>query len=260
MCNANHNPDPRGWHGRPGPAGRRRGLRSGCHPRPGNGARPAHFTRRTAPAGCPAAPAGHPATMLRGFTFTPAAAPATVPGPDGLVSTLLAAAQAHFDARDYATANAFLKLIPQPDTQPAATWQQLGQLHFALGEFEPAGRAYGYAAAYQPRDASLQVHLAHTCLRLDDIPSFEGYLQRALTLDPDSSPALQLLADLNRDEGRYADAASYYERLLAAAPGHYANLLSLSLCHAHLGDSEAAVGFLQRATQVARGTPSPATP
>jgi tetratricopeptide repeat protein 21B len=181
-----------------------------------------------------------------------------VPGPAGLVSTLLAAAQAHFGARDYETANAFLKLIPQPDTKPAETWEQLGQLHFALGEFEPAGQAYGYAAAYAPRDATLQVRLAHTCLHLDDLESFEGYLRRALALDPESAPALQLLADLNRDEARYDEAAGYYDRLLEATPSHYENLLSLALCHSYLGDSDTAMDYLQRAGQIARGNLSPA--
>jgi tetratricopeptide (TPR) repeat protein len=124
--------------------------------------------------------------------------PATVPGPAGLVTTVLAVAQAHFAEGRHALADAFLQLIRQPDAPPAATWQELGNLQFTLGEYEAAGRAYGYAAAYHPKDAGLQVRLARTCLRLDDRPNFEGYLQRALALDPDNSPALQLLAEVNQ--------------------------------------------------------------
>jgi tetratricopeptide (TPR) repeat protein len=181
-----------------------------------------------------------------------------VPGPAGLLTALVNAAQEHFAASRFAAANAFLKLIRQPDTQPAATWQQLGHLHFALADYEAAGRAYGYAAAYHPRDASLQVRLAHTCLRLDDIPSFEGHFRRALALEPESAPALQLLADLNRDHSRYADAARFYRELLVRKPDHYENLLSLALCHSSLGDHEAARDWLQRAGQTARGALSPA--
>jgi tetratricopeptide (TPR) repeat protein len=176
--------------------------------------------------------------------------PALVPDAAGLVSTLLLAARTHFAAGSYETADAFLKLIPQPGTSPRETWQQLGHLHFSLAEYDAAGRAYGFAAAHSPGDASLQVRLAHTCLRLDDIPSFESYLGRALALDPESPPALQLLADLNRDEGRYAEAAGYYQRLLQETPGHYANLLSLALCHSLAGDSETALDLLQRAGQL----------
>lgn len=133
----------------------------------------------------------------------------------------------------------------------------MGHLHFSLGEYVAAGRAYGFAAAYDPQDVSLQVRLAHTCLRLDDIPSFEGYLGRALALDPESAPALQLLADLNRDNGRYTDAARFYGELVAAKPDHYENLLSLALCHSYLGDSDTAMDYLQCAGQTARGPLSP---
>jgi tetratricopeptide (TPR) repeat protein len=171
---------------------------------------------------------------------------------------LLTAAQEHFATSHYAAANAFLQLVPLPGTHPAATWQQLGHLHFSLAEYNAAGRAYGYAAAYFPRDAGLQVRLAHTCLHLDDFASFENYLRRALALDSESAPALQLLADLNRDEARYDEAAGYYDRLIEATPGHYENLLSLALCHSYLGDSDTAMDYLQRAGQIARNPLSPA--
>jgi tetratricopeptide (TPR) repeat protein len=213
-------------------------------------------------------PDGSYSRQLSAFSFQPSAfrfqpfafrVPPTVPGPAGLVSTILSAAQEHFAEASYAVANAFLKLVPQPEAHPAATWQQLGHLHFSLAEYEAAGRAYGYAAAYFPRDAAIQVRLAHTCLHLDDLASFEGYLRRALVLDPESAPALQLLADLNRDEGRHAEAVGYYDRLLQASPGHYENLLSLALCHSYLGDSDTAMDYLRRAGQLARGNLSHTT-
>jgi tetratricopeptide (TPR) repeat protein len=192
-----------------------------------------------------------PASKLRPLVFR---IPATVPGPAGLVSTILSAAKDHFAEASYAAADAFLKLVPQPGSQPAATWQQLGHLHFSLAEYESAGRAYGYAAAYEPADAGLQVRLAQTCLQLDDLPSFEGYLSRALTLEPENAAALQLLADLNRDEGLFSEAAAFYQRLLQAAPSNYENLLSLAFCHSNLGDQDAALDCLQRAGQLVRGS------
>lgn len=236
MHNADDNYDPRGGRHWPNPAGRRRSHRPGCR----NHARPGPL----------------PDTASRRFSLPPSAfrqLPA-VPNDAGLVAALLNAAQEHFAAASYAAADAFLKLIPQPVIHPAATWQQMGHLHFSLAEYEAAGRAYGYAAAYDPRDASLQVRLAHTCLLLEDIASFEGYLQRALTLDPAGAPAHQLLADLNRDHGRYPDAARFYLELIVTQPAHYENLLSLALCHSYLGEYEAAMNWLLRASQVARGT------
>ena len=261
MRNAEDNHDPRGWQDRPSPVGRRRRHRPGCSGRTDLSPRPGPLTCRSASASFLSVPDAAPLSFCRGFSFVPVvpdSPPATVPGPAEMVSILLAAAQEHFANSRYAAADAFLKLIRQTEPPPAARWLQLGHLHFSLAEYEAAGRAYGYAAAYDPRDAGLQVRLAQTCLRLDDIPSFEGYLRRALALDPESPPALQLLADLNRDEGRYAEAAGYYDRLIQAVPEHYENLLSLALCHARLGDHEAALGWLQRAGQTARGALSPA--
>lgn len=263
MHNADDNHVPWGWRDRPSPVGPRCQHRPGCPPRTGHRPRLGHFSRRPARACFQPVPAGDSLSFRRGATSVPAAPDpsptAVVPGPAGLRSIVLDAAQEHFAAASYAAADAFLKLIRQPATHPAATWQQLGHLHFSLAEYEAAGRAYGYAAAYDPRDASLQVRLAHTCLRLDDVASFEGYMRRALALNPESAPALQLLADLNRDEGLYAEAAGYYDRLLQATPGRYENLLSLALCRSYLGDNETAMDCLQRAGQIARGSLSPAT-
>lgn len=259
MRNSESNDDLRGWRDRLRPVGSRRGHRPDCPARHVTGSRPGPFSRRTAHA-CHLPVPGDTLSLRCRFILHPSSFSAlpTVPGPVGLLSDLVTAAQAQFAATRYAAAIAFLKLIQLPDTHPARTWQQLGHLHFSLAEYDAAGRAYGYAAAYDPRDASLQVRLAHTCLRLDDIPSFEGYLGRALQLDPESAPALQLLADLNRDHGRYTDAARFYREMLVAKPGHYENLLSLALCLSFLGDHEAALESLQRAGQTARGALSPA--
>ena len=259
MRNLDANDDLRGRRDRPSPVSPRRGTRPGCPARPGPGSRSKPATRHRAHAGFLPIPAGAASVFPGEFGLQPLARRplATVPGPTGLLANLVTAAQAHFAATHYATAIAFLELVQFPDPQPARTWQRLGHLHFSLAEYDAAGRAYGYAAAYDPRDASLQVRLAHTCLRLDDVPSFEGYLERALALDPESAPALQLLADLNRDTGRYEDAARFYQELIAVKPDHYENLLSLALCHSYLGDSETAMDYLQRAGQTARGPLAP---
>ncbi len=260
MRNADNNYDPRGWHDRPSPAGRPRSQRPGCQARRSHAAPSAHRCPHHEPASSLPLHTANALAFRRGFSFVPPPSNATVPGPAGLVAILLTAAQEHFATSRYAAANAFLQLVPRPDAHPAATWQQLGHLHFSLAEYNAAGRAYGYAAAYFPRDAGLQVRLAHTCLRLEDFTSFENYLRRALVLDPESPPALQLLADLNRDEARYDEAAGYYDRLIEATPGHYENLLSLALCHSYLGDSDTAMDYLQRAGQIARGNLSPTPP
>lgn len=262
MRNADNNHDPRSGRHRPSPAGRYRGHRPSCQTRGAYGFPPGSAIRCTAPGRFLPLRARASSAFPGKFNFQPSAFHLlpTVPGPGGLLATLVDLSQRHFATGHYAAASAFVKLIRQPDPDPALTWERLGHLHFGLAEYEAAGRAYGYAAAYDPKDATLQVRLAHTCLRQDDIPSFEGYLSRALKLDPDNASALQLLADVNRDNGRYTDAARFYGKLLSANPAGYENLLSLALCYSYLGDQEAALDWLQRAGRIAREALAPATP
>jgi tetratricopeptide (TPR) repeat protein len=194
----------------------------------------------------------------------PAASPSPdlpeVPDSTEMLAMLVRSAQDHYLAGRYESAQAFLELAQEPDIQPATAWRRVGELHFSLGEYEAAGWAYGYATACAPGDPRLHVWLARICLCLGEIPSFEGYLRRALDLAPENAPALQLLADLDRDNGLYDDAARFYRKLIVAQPDHYENLLSLALCYFHLGDSDAAKGWLQLAGRTARGAITPANP
>lgn len=118
---------------------------------------------------------------------------AVVPSPAACVQTILADAHAQYRAGNVVATRAFLCLLTLPAQSPADLWQGLGHLRYALGQYEPAGVAYGYAAAYRPRDASLQARLALTCLALGDLSSFHAYRRRALTLDPRNLAARQLL-------------------------------------------------------------------
>lgn len=168
-----------------------------------------------------------------------------------LIADLLSAAQGHYRASRFVAAEAFLRLIPQPATPLAETWRGLGRLHYSLAQYDEAGRAFGFAAAHRPDDADLQVDLALTCLQLDDVDSFEGYLSRALRLEPDSRRGLQLLADLHRDVGRYEEAGVIYRRLVELDPACPEHRLSLALCHSLDGDRVEALGTLRTLSRVA---------
>ena len=237
----------------------RSGLTVPARHRCGGGlARPARAACTTHPPWSPAAKASGDRELRftrilpQGFALPVPGQPRTVPDNAEMVRVILDAAQSHFDAHRYQAALQFVRLLQSPADSPAWVWQQLGELQFSLGNYEEAGMAFGNAAAHRPEDAILQVRLAVTCLRLGDIPSFESYLQHALDLDPEAAPARQLLADLNRDEGRFEDAARLYRELLARQPGSYENLMSLALCCARLGDNQTALEYLQQAGVLAR--------
>jgi tetratricopeptide (TPR) repeat protein len=184
-------------------------------------------------------------TLQRRGVRPPAPEASTVPESAVLIADLLSEAQGHFRASRYTAAEAFLRLIPRPTTPPGDTWRELGNLHYSLGQYAEAGKAFGYAAAYRPDDADLQVNLALTCLKLDDIDSFEGYLTRALRLEPDNRRGLKLLADLHREVGSYTEAARVYRQLTLVEPGCPEHVLSYALCRALDGSSEDAVDALR---------------
>jgi cytochrome c-type biogenesis protein CcmH len=167
-----------------------------------------------------------------------------------MIADILSEAQGHFRADRLSAAEAFLRLMPRPATPPGDTWRELGRLHFALAQYHEAGRAFGYAAAHRPDDADLQVDLALTCLKMGDIDNFEGYLTRALKLEPGNGRALKLLADLHRDVGSYTEAAEVYRRLVREVPDQPDHRVALALCLALQGRRDEAIealGFISQA-------------
>jgi len=176
----------------------------------------------------------------------------SVPDAAGLRVTLLEAAKDQFRRGNFIAAQACLELVRRPGADPADTWLALSRLHFAVGDFEAAGRTCGYAAAYRPQDADLQARLALICFRLGDLRCFEIHLARALALDEENVNAWQLLADLNREHGRMDDAARCYRKLLERDSHHPGHLVCLAQCLCQLGQTAEAGEVLERLAQISR--------
>lgn len=173
-------------------------------------------------------------------------APPSVPGVDGLVSALLSAASARFKSVQPKSARAFLRLVRRAESKPGRTWEDFGRLLFEDREYAAAGRAFGYAAAYRPTDAGLQATLALTCLRLDDLASFQGYIQRAIAIDPTNPVALEMLADLNRQYGDPLVGAGLYAALLKGRRGSRAHQVALGQCLAQASSRATLLHFIGR--------------
>lgn len=170
---------------------------------------------------------------------------ATVPGPSGLVQVLVAAAKKEFAVGRPVRAQAFLDLVRQAGTHPDVTWRRTGELLFEAGEFESAGRALGFAAAFNPADAGLQAQLARVCFCLGDLEAFEGYLGRALALNARHPAALELVAEVNRDHGDPLVAADVFIRLLRERPACTRYLRALDGCWNGLGAAATAVSLVE---------------
>lgn len=175
----------------------------------------------------------------------PAAPPPPVTSP-ALVEATLTSAHAQFEAGNLPAARDFLALLDHLSAHTSDTLLALGNIHYQLKEFQAANTAYGRAAALQPNDAGLQTLLARTSLRLDDVPSFERHLGRALELDAENWDALKLLADSNRQAGHWEDAAQIYGRLVHQNPNEVEILLALAKCFHQLGERDTAQECLAR--------------
>ncbi|MFU8814949.1 MAG: MerR family transcriptional regulator [Pseudomonadales bacterium] len=75
--------------------------------------------------------------------------------------------------------------------------------------------------------------------------------QVVLELDPECVEAYVRLGDLQRREGRLADAHGLYEQALRRAPEHPQALFALGALAEHRGDADAAIGYYSRAATVA---------
>lgn len=183
-------------------------------------------------------------------------APAALPCAAELLSCLFEAARDRLSAGRPDQAREYFRLLPRVRRQPRRAWMDLGRLLYGHGEFEAAGKALGIAAAQHPGSAEIQARIALVCLRLEDIPAFEGYLQRALHLDPSNPFALELLADVTRDHGDPAAAARMYTRLLASRPRNLRLRRSFALCLTRLSAGMTLLNLPSRNRTEASAAPS----
>ncbi|HVY72271.1 MAG TPA: carbamoyltransferase C-terminal domain-containing protein, partial [Verrucomicrobiae bacterium] len=160
-------------------------------------------------------------------------APATLEG-------CLQAAETYFAAGNLAAACEPLReatLLAPDNTQIIET---LGSLLFQTNDLEAARVEFRLLTSLAPFHVPGHVKLAHTAVRLGAVEEFEQSLSKALELDPENRDALQLLADLNREQKRFGDAARIYARLLQGASDEIPILFSLGYCFYQAGEFDSA--------------------
>ena len=75
--------------------------------------------------------------------------------------------------------------------------------------------------------------------RSGDIPAADRFLKKTLILDPNHTGAMDLLAQIHRDAGHYAEALGYIQRLRKADPNPTA-LYNIAVLHNMMGQMEKA--------------------
>ncbi len=115
-----------------------------------------------------------------------------------------------------------------------------GDLHFLSGDLAQARWEYLRATVLQADSPIAWTKRAASAIRLQRIPEFEESLARALQLDPAHAPAIRLLANLNLEQARYADAAQGFARLLQNNPTDVEALVGIARCFDATGETQAA--------------------
>lgn len=96
----------------------------------------------------------------------------------------------------------------------------LGNLRARTGDAQGALAAYRAAQSLSPRDPAILVLVARSEWELGATATAREEIGRVLSMEPDQSQALTLLAKLDVAEGRETDAVSALARAAAADPGN----------------------------------------
>jgi tetratricopeptide (TPR) repeat protein len=106
---------------------------------------------------------------------------------------------------------------------------RLGMLRFKQAKWEEAVPIMMRAADENPSDGELLINLGTALLQLDRNVEGIAWLERAVTVVPDSPAAHNNLGVALAKEGRYEEAAAQFERTLQLKPDHRSAGRSLQL-------------------------------
>ena len=117
-----------------------------------------------------------------------------------------------------------------------------------------------YAAAYAELGLSLieAVSSGWSDFVADDLGRAETLAQKALSLDPASTPGYRLLAEVDLAQGRFQLALGQIDRALALNPGDADSLATRGAILVWAGRAEEALPWIERALRVDPGNARPA--
>ena len=164
----------------------------------------------------------------------------SAPAGDSQAESLLARAGECFAHGDLPQAEQWLvrALESQPDNLDIL--ESLGSVLFQQGNYAAASERFAQACGIDVKRVSAIVKLAMSELKQDHTEVFETTIGHALEIDPRNLEALRLLALLSLQSKAHADAARFYQRILAIKPDDVDSLLALGNCFYALGDRDTA--------------------
>ncbi len=130
---------------------------------------------------------------------------------------LLAAEQLHKEARHDEARRVLRAAVTHDPTNPALH-EKIGETCLQQKLYAEAALHFGQAALHNPDNAHVQSRQGRALYLMNDLAGAERAFKRAVSIDPNYTPALFDLGNIHAKRQRYPEAAGYYERGLKSEP------------------------------------------
>jgi len=164
-------------------------------------------------------------------------------------------AMERYGAGDFAAARTACRKLTERGLARADVMNVLGAAELALGNFEPALRAFQRATQLNPADGSLRVNHAVAARRAQKPDLALSILDDALKADPRNLAAYQALGLLRQDLRQFTEAEADYARALELWPQSAELLAQLVTVKLELGKIDEAVRLGAKAAALAPALP-----
>lgn len=138
----------------------------------------------------------------------------------------------------------------------ASLWISLGTLLFSTGRVAEALRPLRRGCELAPHLPDTWVQTALAAWSSGDVPSYEGAIAQALSIDPQHRAARSLQARTHLQSGRWMEAAKAYLGLCNEWPQAVDYLLPLGVCFVKLGSISDAREIFERVLELEPGNPT----
>jgi predicted O-linked N-acetylglucosamine transferase (SPINDLY family) len=125
-----------------------------------------------------------------------------------------------------------------------------GNVHFAQGEFELAGKSYAEAIAHQPRNAASRTGRARVLAAQGELEQAQQQLRQALADAPENFNGWCLLGDGFRDFGLFDEAIAAYRHAERLAPADARPSSAIGLVEQTRGNLPASIEAYTRACEL----------
>lgn len=125
---------------------------------------------------------------------------------------------AHLGRQDFRSARTELELAVKLNPQLVTAQSLYGRALLALGDQEPAERAFRRELDVNVNDFHANLQLGNLRRRAERFSEASAYLERAVSIRPQDLAARKLLADLRLQTGRTEEAVALFEAIVKDAP------------------------------------------